>query len=67
MVHTEKRDGHGGEELRRCRETNADLLAALKVVVACLAQPVGAGFRDLHPATWVKIQAAIAKATGGQS
>ena len=41
-----------------------DILKALKVTFACLQTDCGIAFRDMHPATYRQIEAALSKAEG---
>jgi hypothetical protein len=40
-----------------------ELLDALRLAFVSLQDPCGNAFRDMHPATWRQMQAAIARAT----
>jgi hypothetical protein len=52
------------EEKARLIAAAPDMLAALTVAFNCLKGDSGTAFRDMHPATWRQMQAAIAKAEG---
>ena len=49
---------------QRLKAERDELLAALKPTFTLLQTPCGAAFRDLCPATWRQIEAAIALAEG---